>query len=179
VFFVELAPVRDSAATVAAIATAVDVQQRQHLSVEETLVEFLRAAAVARPRQLRALARRGRAPRRTAPRLVSRAERAGDEPRGARLPGETVAGGPLRLLHRASAATVAESPRSVCSSRRPRRGFALTPENTEAVAEIVRRVDGLPLGIELAAARVRAMSPAASRNGSTNASTCSRAPRRR
>lgn len=33
--------------------------------------------------------------------------------------------------------------------------FALTPENCRLVAEIATRVDGLPLGIELAAARLR------------------------
>ena len=42
VFMVELASVRDPSSTVAAIATAVDVQQRQHLSIEETLMEYLR-----------------------------------------------------------------------------------------------------------------------------------------
>ncbi|SDH61921.1 ATP-binding protein [Microbacterium pygmaeum] len=38
-------------------------------------------------------------------------------------------------------------------------GFRLTPENTPAVEAIVRAVDGVPLAIELAAARVRTMSP--------------------
>jgi non-specific serine/threonine protein kinase len=38
--------------------------------------------------------------------------------------------------------------------------FELTADNTATVAQICSRVDGLPLAIELAAARLRAMSPA-------------------
>ena len=42
-----------------------------------------------------------------------------------------------------------------------RPGFRLTSENTHAIEEICSRLDGLPLAIELAAARIKMLSPSA------------------
>jgi predicted ATPase/class 3 adenylate cyclase/DNA-binding CsgD family transcriptional regulator len=44
-------------------------------------------------------------------------------------------------------------------ARRARPNFGLTPENSSAVEEICQKLDGLPLALELAAARLRALSP--------------------
>jgi predicted ATPase len=167
VFVAELAPVSDPASTVGAIATAVDVQQRQHLSIEDTLVDYLRAR-----RTLLVLDNcehlRGT--------IASLSERllswcpgvtilaTSREVLG--LPGEQVwRVQPLAIPDEGSGpAVAAEVPAARLFVERAiaaRPGFALGPDNVADVVAIVRHLDGLPLAIELAAARIRVMSPAA------------------
>jgi predicted ATPase/class 3 adenylate cyclase len=63
---------------------------------------------------------------------------------------------PLRVLGQVEAiALFVQRARAVAP------GFAVTDDNARAVTEISQRIDGLPLGIELAAARIKLLSPAA------------------
>ncbi|HWS56076.1 MAG TPA: protein kinase [Pyrinomonadaceae bacterium] len=75
--------------------------------------------------------------------------------------------GPLELPPPASRPTpdeLARVPAVALFAERARQakpGFELTEENASAVAEICRRLDGLPLALELAAARVKLLTPRA------------------
>ncbi|HUS14947.1 MAG TPA: helix-turn-helix domain-containing protein, partial [Chloroflexia bacterium] len=72
---------------------------------------------------------------------------------------------PLRLpdrRRRPMAADVAQAEAVALFTARARAAqptFAVTDENASAVADICRRLDGLPLALELAAARVRTLAP--------------------
>jgi len=71
---------------------------------------------------------------------------------------------PLSLPHQGIISTAADAARGeairlfVERARAVRPEFQLTDENAATVAEICRRLDGLPLAVELAAARVRHLS---------------------
>jgi len=71
---------------------------------------------------------------------------------------------PLALPPSNSTESLTQSPAValfVERARATRGAFELTPENAGAVAAVCRRLDGLPLALELAAARLRFLSPEA------------------
>jgi predicted ATPase/class 3 adenylate cyclase len=162
----ELAAAGDADTMAQVIASTLGVAQRAGRSLERSIVEFLRpsslllvldncehlldasgrlaAAILADCRRVRVLA--------TSREALS-------------VPGEQV--WPLRSLDLPrpdSALDAVAGTASVqlfcerAASARP--GFALSDTNEAAVVEICRRLDGIPLAIELAAARVTAMTPA-------------------
>jgi predicted ATPase/DNA-binding SARP family transcriptional activator len=69
------------------------------------------------------------------------------------VPGLASAAGPTEAILRYDAIRLFVA--RACQSRP---GFELSPEDVPAVAEICRRLDGLPLALELAASRVRVLS---------------------
>jgi non-specific serine/threonine protein kinase len=165
--FVDLSPIRDAALVLPVIAQVVGVRQ----AGEQTLADAL--AAFLRPRQVLLLLDNCEQVLDAAgdiaglisacPALqVLATSRAPLKVHGEHLlaippltiPGEMGTEPPdPDLLARIEAVTL-----FVQRARAADRGFALTARNAAAVAEICRRLDGLPLAIELAAARLRLLS---------------------
>ncbi len=166
VVFVDLAPLRDPALVLPAIAQALDVREAPGIPPDRAL-----AIALGERRPLLVLdnleqvvaAAAGIAALLTAcPRLVVLGtSRAALAVRGEHvLPVEPL---PLPDVGEAPADLAASPAVRLFAERaaEARPGFALTPENAQAVAAICARLDGLPLAIELAAARVKMLPPAA------------------
>jgi len=165
-FLVTLEDARDRAAVASAVASALGVREKPDRDLEQGTKEFLRGREVllvldnfeqvlsAAPLVSELLA--------SAPRLriivTSRAvlnlsgEQDYDVP-PLRLPE------PQRLPSLAALAQYEAVALFIDRARAVKPDFALTDENAPAVAEICGRLDGLPLAIELAAARVRLLTP--------------------
>jgi predicted ATPase/DNA-binding SARP family transcriptional activator len=164
---VELAPVRDPGAVSAAFAAALDVQQRPQRTLDESIVELLGSQSV-----LLVLDNCEHVLDTTSE-LVEQVLRwcpdvhvlaTSREPLG--IPAEVVwSVPPLPVPARADLplAELADVPAVQLFVERARSAqpdFALDGDNHEAVAELCIRLDGVPLALELAAARMRSMSPA-------------------
>jgi non-specific serine/threonine protein kinase len=163
-WFVDLAPLTDGSRVALTVATALGVNETAGVPLLEALVAHLetrRALLVidnaehvrAESAALVDTVREG-CPGVTL--LTTSRERLGVEgeqvfltpslpvpPAGRDATGEDAAGDAVRLF--------------VDRARLARADFARTPENAASIAEICRRLDGIPLAIELAAARVRVL----------------------
>ena len=164
--WVELQGVTEPGSVVAAVAAAVGVRERSGQDLADTIAEELRSrhlllvldncehlvgACAALVGELAS----------TCPRVhvlaTSRVPLA--------IEGESTFGvGPLPVpgLDAADATTVAAADAArlfEVRARQVRPEFRITEDNAAEVAEICRRLDGIPLAIELAAARVRALAP--------------------
>ncbi|ASU77233.1 AfsR/SARP family transcriptional regulator [Actinopolyspora erythraea] len=169
VLFVELAPVRDGHDLSSAVLTGLGIRQAPRLDhgqpggdslprLVETLASEPTLLVLDNCEHLVAAAAQ------LAERLLSRTPElrilaTSREPLA--LPGEKLLPvGPLELPDdvevAASSAAVRLFARRAAAARRD---FELTEDNTAHVVEICRELDGMPLAIELAAARVRSMSP--------------------
>jgi predicted ATPase/transcriptional regulator with XRE-family HTH domain len=162
----ELAAASDAETMAQAVAAALRARPRPGLSVADSIVEFLRTknALVVLDNCEHLL---------SAPAVLA----AGilHSCRGVRVlatsrqalgvEGEQVFGlRPLPLPSPGAGVAAAAASDAVClfvqRAAAARSDFSLTPSNVAAVGEICRRLDGIPLAIELAAARVAALRPA-------------------
>jgi predicted ATPase len=164
--FVDLAPIRDPALVLPAVATALDVREMGGRPLPEVLADVLK------PRQLLLLLDNVEHVVEAAPQIaallaacpalqVLATSRAPLRLRGEHefpvsplpLPADAA---PAAALARIDAvALFLQQARAVAP------GFAPTDDDLGAIAACCRRLDGLPLAIELAAARLKVLSPAA------------------
>jgi predicted ATPase/class 3 adenylate cyclase len=165
-WFCELAAVGDPDSVVEAVATALGVVAREGQTIDDGLVDFLRvkqlllvldncehlldAVANLVDRLVRACARLS----------VLATSREGLALRGERI----FALRPLVLPHPDATTEAAADADAVClfveRAADARTGFALQDDNAAAIVQICRRLDGIPLAIELAAAWVQSTTPA-------------------
>ena len=165
-WLVELASVRDVAGVVGAVAEMFRFTGRSGQSLEDSLLEMLAQKQTLLvvdncEHVLGSVARLVSAIERKCPGIVVLAT----SREGLAIDGEQLlalppleAGGPgediERLIHADAISLFVERARQVKAD------FALNDNNSRAVVDICQRLDGVPLAIELAAARVMALSPA-------------------
>jgi len=162
----ELAPVRDPTAVADALAAVFDVAPRAGQSVQQALVEFLRG------KQLLVVLDNCEHLLEPAAALVDMLERScpglgvlATSREGLGIDGERMLAVPSLAAPAADAdpEAVADADAVRLFAERARAvnaDFAVTADNATAVAAVCRRLDGVPLAIELAAARIPAMNPA-------------------
>jgi predicted ATPase/class 3 adenylate cyclase len=161
----ELAPILDGSAVVEVLASVLGVQPRQGQSLEQSLLDGLRGKELLLvldncEHVLGPIANLAQMVVSECPEVqVLATSREGIGISGERMIavpslGVPTANSDVGELEQADAVRL-----FVARARDARSGFALTNANAEAVTEICRRLDGIPLALELAAARVGAMTP--------------------
>ncbi|MHB8730246.1 MAG: ATP-binding protein [bacterium] len=167
VWLVELAPLSDPALVPSAAAAVLGVADQGERALLTVLVESLRTRRLLLvldncEHLIAAASQFAEALLRSCPdvRLVATSREA------LGIPGETAWRVPSLSMPDAQDSAAVDHPRRYeaillfearAQSSRP--GFAVTPGNAEAVAQICRRLDGIPLAIELAAARLNVLTP--------------------
>jgi len=164
-WFVDLVSLRDPSGLEAAIAQALQLGERTAQTPQARIVEFLEGRRLLlvldNLEHLLPAATRIATLLATCPGLhvlvTSR------EPLNLRLEQRLLIGGlALPDLTRPTAAVVAQAPSGALFLERTRlvqRDFAVTAANAPALAELLRTLDGIPLAIEVAAARSNTLSP--------------------
>ena len=166
VFFVSLAALSDPALVLPAIAKAFDVREAAGRPLQVQLQDYLREKQVllvldnfeqvidAAPRISDLMTAAPRLKVLVTSREVLRLSGETDYP----VPSMSLPD-PKRLSSLAQATQYEAVALFIDRAMAAKPGFTLTDENAPAVAEICHRLDGLPLAIELAAARVRVLPP--------------------
>ncbi|MFN2143218.1 MAG: ATP-binding protein, partial [Candidatus Promineifilaceae bacterium] len=167
VWLAEMAPLGDGALVPTAVASLFDLREQPGVPVMEMLSDYVRGKKLLLildncEHLVSACARLAADLLPAAPQLTILAS----SREGLSIPGETLLhiptmGIPTRdLVSRDELAQFEAVRLFVSRTKAAKPGFELTEANSRAVGQIVRRLDGIPLAIELAAARVRLLSPA-------------------
>jgi len=162
----ELAPISDPSAVVEVIAAALNVTQRQGQTLAAGIIDFLRSKQLLLvldncEHLLDATARFIDDIVRASPEVcVLATSREGLAVAGERIVAVPSLGVPAEDADADNALDTESVRLFVERAAAAKSGFTLTDKNEGAVTRLCRRLDGIPLAIELAAARVRSLTPA-------------------